>query len=381
MEAPGHGGRRQVAFDAALAAGALALSASIGLTGPVALRGPGPWLLVVAHVLPVAFRRRAPRAAFAVSVAAGALFVALGWPTVVLGLAVLVMTYSVAVALPFREALVALVAAEVAMVASIAVGADLQPDTVVGNVMVVAAAWVLGDLARRRRELAAAEQARLARRAVGEERLRIARELHDIVAHSMSVVAVQAGSARMVAGDDPDRARRALASIEQVSREALDELRRLVGVLRTEGPDEAARTPMPGLDDVTRLVSSAVEAGTPVEVRVDGERPSLPPGLELAAFRVLQEALTNVRRHAPGSPARVRLRYGGDELVIAVENDLRRGGAAAGGGSGSSGGGGAGQGLAGMRERVALYGGTVVAGAGDGRFHVEAHLPYAESAR
>ncbi|HEX2272502.1 MAG TPA: histidine kinase, partial [Acidimicrobiales bacterium] len=198
---------------------------------------------------------------------------------------------------------------------------------------------------------------------------RIARELHDVVAHSMSVIAVQAGTGRVVIDDDVDHARRVLASIEETSKEALTEMRRLLGVLRAETPGaDAARAPVPTLDDVDRLVAHAVEGGTPVDVQVDGDRRAAPAGIELAAYRVLQEALTNVRRHAPGARARVRLAFEPEELVIEVENRLADGKAANPRG---------GHGLIGMRERVSMYGGAFDAGPRPGgTFRVSARIPY-----
>ena len=358
-------------FDVALATGAFVISASVLTTHGSWSPGPVAWALVVAHVGPVAFRRMLPQAAFAVSAAAGAVYLALDWPMVGLGLAALIMTYSLAAYVPRRHSLLGLAAVETVVTASAFIGTgDPQVDTLVGNLVIVAAAWVLGDGTRRRREDAVSEQQRLARAAVAEERLRIARELHDVVAHSMSVIAVQAGTGRLVIDDEPDHARRALASIEETSKEALSEMRRLLGVLRTDTPDAAALAPVPTLDDLDRLVAHAVEGGTPVDVQVDGDRRTAPAGIELAAYRVLQEALTNVRRHAPGAPARVHVSFGPDELVVEVENPLTDRDL---GPQGQRGG----HGLMGMRERVSVYGGAFDAGPGaDGTFRVSARLPY-----
>jgi signal transduction histidine kinase len=365
---------RNLLVDVALAAASFALSASIVAANP--LWEPGPraeaWALVVAHTTPIAFRRRAPRASFAVSLAAGATYLALDWPMVGLGLAALVMTYSVAAYASRRDSLVGLAAVELVLVANALARDDLQVDTVVGNLIMVAAAWILGDGARRRREVSVAEQRRAARQAVADERLRIARELHDVVAHSMSVIAVQAGTGRMVIDDDVDHARRTLASIEETSRQALDEMRRLLGVLRADDTDAAALAPVPTLDDLDRLVAYAVEGGTPVDVVVSGTRRDVPAGIQLAAYRLVQEALTNVRRHAPGCPARVRLSYGPDALTVEVENRV----------TGATSAGPGGHGLLGMRERISLYGGDFSAGPGpDGTFRVSARLPYVAEAQ
>jgi signal transduction histidine kinase len=355
--------------DVALAAAAFAISASVLTTGRSWSPGADAWLLVTAHAAPVAFRRRAPRAAFAVSAAAATIYLAFGWPMVGLGLAALVMTYSLAAYAPRRDSLLGLAAVEVVLLASATIGSDdPQLDTLAGNLLVVAAAWVLGDGARRRREDSVSEQQRLARQAVADERLRIARELHDVVAHSMSVIAVQAGTGRLVIDDDPDHARRALTSIEETSKEALAEMRRLLGVLRADTPDAAALAPVPTLEDLDRLVAHAVEGGTPVDVQVDGDRRTAPAGIELAAYRVVQEALTNVRRHAPGARARVRVSFEPEQLVVEVENRLADGDAGARGG---------GHGLLGMRERVSVYGGAFDAGPRpDGTFRVSARIPY-----
>ena len=371
MSAAGHADRRWTRIqwsDVALAAAAFAISASVLATVRSWTPSPVAWLLVATHAAPVAFRRRAPRGAFAVSAGAAAAYLALGWPMVGLGLAALVMTYSLAAYASRRDSLLGLAAVEVVLTASAVLGTDRpQLDTLIGNLVIVAAAWVLGDGTRRRREDSVAEQRRLARQAVADERLRIARELHDVVAHSMSVIAVQAGTGRLVIDDDPDHARRALASIEETSKEALAEMRRLLGVLRADTPDAAALAPVPTLEDLDRLVAHAVEGGTPVDVQVEGDRGRAPAGIELAAYRVVQEALTNVRRHAPGARARVRVSFEPQELVVEVENPLSDG-------DGTNGNG---HGLIGMRERVSLYGGAFDAGPRpDGTFRVSARIPY-----
>lgn len=355
--------------DVALAALTLLLSASLlvslGRREPQV--GPAAWAAVLVHCLPVAVRRRAPRSAFALSTAGGGVYLAMGWPMVGLGLTALIMTYSLAAYVPRRESLAGLALIEVGLVAALAVGGiSLQPDTMVGNALMLAAAWALGDSARRRRGAALVDQRRLAQQAVSEERLRLARELHDIVAHSMSVVTVQAGTARMVLDDDPAHAKKALASIEQVSRQAMDELRRLLDVLRDEG-EGPSLAPMPQLDDLDQLVAGAAEGGMPLEVRVEGSRRPLPPGVELATFRVVQEALTNVRKHAPGAPARLSIAFQEEEVVVEVENDL-----APGEPSGRPG-----HGLAGMRERVSLYGGDLQAGpTAQETFRLVARIPH-----
>ena len=213
-------------------------------------------------------------------------------------------------------------------------------------------------------EVAAAERTMTA---VLEERTRIARELHDIVAHSMSVMVVQAGAAEQVVDDDPARAREALRQIRRTGTGALGEMRRLVGVLRD--PDESGLlAPQPGLAGLEALVEDARAVGLPITLDVSGEPRELPAGLDLAAYRIVQEALTNVRRHAPSATAvSVDVHFGDDDLRIEVVDD--------GPGAGSTDGG---HGLIGMRERVQLYGGRLRAAALPERgFRVSADLPLA----
>lgn len=223
-----------------------------------------------------------------------------------------------------------------------------------------AAAWALGDAARRQRqneaELAcraeelAAERDRRATQAVTEERVRIARELHDVVAHHVSVMGVQAAAARHVLDRDRERARRVLANVEQSARQAVDELQRLVGILRSEG-ERADDTPQPTLDGLPALVQSMRDAGLEVELRVIGRPRPLPSAVQLSAYRIVQEALTNVMRHAPGARTTVVLGHLAGSLKIEVVNgppvDVA-----------SRAGPGGGRGLLGMRERAAVLGGT-----------------------
>jgi signal transduction histidine kinase len=236
---------------------------------------------------------------------------------------------------------------------------------------IVVATWVvaivaLSELTRARREQWArerAERAQAARRRADEERLRIARELHDVLAHSISVINVQAGVGLALLDTDPEQARTALTTIKAQSKEALGEVRQVLDTLRT--PGDAPRAPAPGLDRLRELVEQAASAGLTVEV--DGEPPRLSPGTDLAAFRIVQEALTNVVRHSGARQARVRLRRDGGTLRLRVDDDGPATGAEAGG---------SGNGLAGMRERAAALGGTIEAGPRpDGGFRVLATLP------
>ncbi|WP_327347684.1 sensor histidine kinase [Streptomyces europaeiscabiei] len=236
---------------------------------------------------------------------------------------------------------------------------------------IVVVAWgvaivALSELARTRREQWArerAERARAARRRADEERLRIARELHDVLAHSISVINVQAGVGLALLDSDPEQARTALTTIKAASKEALGEVRQVLDTLRT--PGDAPRTPAPGLDRLPELVEQAAGAG--LTVVIEGEAPELSPGTDLAAFRIVQEALTNVVRHSGSRRARVDLDHDGRELRLRIDDDGPATGTDVGG---------SGNGLVGMRERAAGLGGTIEAGPRvDGGFRVLAVLP------
>ncbi|NUS82885.1 MAG: sensor histidine kinase [Streptomyces sp.] len=241
----------------------------------------------------------------------------------------------------------------------------------------VVVAWVVAvvaasELARVRREQWARERAEreaAERRRADEERLRIARELHDVLAHSISVINVQAGVGLALLDQDPEQARTALTTIKAASKEALGEVRQVLDTLRT--PGDAPRSPAPGLDRLDELTEQARGMGLAVSVEVDGVRTALPPGTDLAAFRIVQEALTNIVRHSGSRTARVLLRYAPAELELRIDDDGPA--TAVGPTHGVAGGG---NGLVGMRERAAALGGTVVAGPRpDGGFRVRARLP------
>jgi signal transduction histidine kinase len=237
--------------------------------------------------------------------------------------------------------------------------------------------WLMGlGLSRRLEQAREAEDraARLerdreekARAAVAEERARIARELHDVVGHSVSVMTVQASAVRRLLRPDQEREREALEVVEQAGREALAEMRRLVGVLRR--PEEApALAPQPSLQYVDRLVEQAREAGLPVELRIEGDPTELPAGLDLTAYRLVQEGLTNAMKHAKATRAEVVVRYGDGQVELLVADDGR------GLADGSEDGGG--HGLVGMRERVSVYGGELEAGPRpEGGYALRARLP------
>jgi len=219
----------------------------------------------------------------------------------------------------------------------------------------LAAAWAAGYFVRRRGERGDL----LAQQAVLEERARIARELHDIIGHSVSVISLQAGAAEQLIRKDPDKAERHLTAVRETAHEALVEMRRLMGVLKE---DEAKYAPQPGLAMLDQLIA---QSGLDVEVRREGEAQALAPGVDTAAYRIVQEALTNARKHAAGTHAEVTVRWEPEALELEVVNERREV-------AGQNGGG---QGLVGMRERVRLFGGTVQAGPEGRRFRVTARLP------
>ncbi|MEU9235738.1 sensor histidine kinase [Streptomyces subrutilus] len=239
--------------------------------------------------------------------------------------------------------------------------------------------WVAGDGSRRLRELTRQlrlEQEEKARRAVVEERIRIARELHDVIAHHVSVISVQNGLASYVLASDLPTARKALDTVGDSAREALAEMRRMLLVLREEGPPGAPAErpgPVAGLGRLEELARRVGEAGVPVGVQVTGTAYDLPPGIDLCAYRVVQEALTNVIKHAPGARTTVRVHYGADEVRVRVDDDgTGRTPARVQAGPRRT----TGQGLIGMRERATIYHGTVTAGpVPGGGFEVSLRIP------
>ncbi|UYQ60739.1 sensor histidine kinase [Streptomyces peucetius] len=234
-------------------------------------------------------------------------------------------------------------------------------------------AWVIAiaaasELVRVRREVWARERAERAaaeKRRADEERLRIARELHDVLAHSISVINVQAGVGLALLDSDPEQARTALTTIKAASKEALGEVRQVLDTLRA--PGEAPRAPAPGLDRLPELVQQAASTGLTVDVETVGQKAALAPGADLAAFRIVQEALTNVVRHSGSRTARVRIVHSPGSLALQIDDDGPATGSDAGG---------SGRGLIGMRERAGALGGTIKAGPRpDGGFRVLAELP------
>jgi signal transduction histidine kinase len=332
------------------------------------------------HGSAVLLRKKSPLWVLAVLMATAWLYVWLGFPAYMLGPATVFAMYSAAVQLPRRMSLAAAAIVVANMIALLGAGPGfpgLGSIVLYGGIIVFS--WGLGDLvarwrraaeehARRADELAATRE-ELAGYAVSEERRRIARELHDVVAHAMTVVAMHAGTGRVAAATDPAAARSSLQTIETVSREALSEMRRLVTLLRDESEDRDDLSPSPGLGDLHRLVGEMVAAGMVVDVQTEGPIREVPPGLSLVAYRTIQEALTNAARHAGQVRTRLKVMAVGDDLVLVVENDPP---ASFGAPSNTRGG----TGLVGMRERINLYDGSLITEhLPDGGYRVEAHFP------
>jgi signal transduction histidine kinase len=303
----------------------------------------------------VAARRRHPAAVgfgvqgmLAVCVAVGfglpAGFLTIGWFCALYALAVWTS------ARVFVAALVFVVVSDLWHEALSPDGGSGGPFTAGAVAVMVLIRVVLGDRDRRL-DLAERERDVAAREAVVEERARIARELHDAIAHNVSLMVVQAGAERRVLDSGASSTKEVLQTIEQVGRGALTEMRRLVGMLRSGEAD--ALTPQPSLTDLPRLVAQVREAGLPVELTVEGDQRELPLGIELSAYRIVQEALTNALKHAGDAHASVRVSYSPDQLELEIVDDGAGAPAPVAGG---------GHGLAGMRERVALYGGRLDAG-------------------
>jgi signal transduction histidine kinase len=356
----------------------------------VAHYGPVAALIFVGLVVPIVFRRRYPVGAFATVIAAGALEVALLPHPAATDIAVLIMLYTLAAYRPRRISVPGLIVCLVGSTAAIGMWVPLGRLAVRQGTLWTAGAaaavfygptlliWLLGDSMRWRRGYYRALEERAARLeaerdaqvqiAAAAERARIARELHDVVAHNVSVMVVQADGAAYAMDYSPQRTREALTAISQTGRQALAEMRHLLGVLRTD--DSAATlTPQPGLEEIADLLASSRAAGLPVSFAVQGLPRPLPAGSALAAYRVVQESLTNARKHGgPEVTAAVTLRFCEDGLKIIVSDDGHGGAAASDG---------AGHGLVGMRERVEMYGGTVDAGPLEsGGYQVTARLPF-----
>jgi signal transduction histidine kinase len=297
-----------------------------------------------------------------------------GYPGDFVGIAFVVALYSAAAHRDRRLVLAA--AFPIALAASVTIylsGPDPQDrwqDVAFNTALLVGLPLAFGRFEFNRRRRILRDRERTAGDAVAEERARIARELHDVVAHAMGVMVVQAGAARVVIDRHPDEAAVALRRIEDTGRAGLEEMRRLIGVLGRDG--EAAREPQPGLDRMDELLETMRATGLPVEAIVEGKPRDLPSGVDLTAFRVMQEALTNALKHAGDAHARVLLRYSDEVLEVEIADDGR--------GPPPEGVRPPGNGLIGMRERVALFGGSLETGARPGGgFVVRARIPMAET--
>jgi signal transduction histidine kinase len=376
--------RQWMAIDAAVSVAMLAVLVGVAVSRHFHQSGGERTLALLLLApfasLPLAVRRRWPVPVFFIVLAASVAYTVLGarvstvtGPTYAL--------YTVAVQADRLWSLLALAAVEAAALvngaeAGFGVNVTLAT-TSKGNTVNAAFAalvqltvWIAADGIRRRRAYSASLRERSLREALSEQRLQIARELHDIVAHAMSVVAVQAGVGSHLIATRPDEAAKSLRAIETTARAALSETRSLLSVIRDDDYDLASRSPVPGLDNLHALVQRVADAGQPATLRVEGRARALPQSLELSVYRVVQEALTNVVRHAaPPVTATVVIRYDDDEgVVVEVTDDGR--------GNGNKRSHGGGHGLAGMRERVSLLGGELSAGprAGGG-YRVVARLP------
>jgi signal transduction histidine kinase len=349
---------------------------------------PGPRPVEVAFLLagslPLALRRRWPLAVLICVGLANATWLAVLFPTrqpqppVEAFLAMMLAAYAAGAHGRGRSFWIALALIAAVIVADTVAGGGLAADLVVD--VFVAAVFAVGDAVRRQRDLSRAlretvarlevEREQRARIAVELERTRIARELHDVVAHAISVMVVQAGAERRMLGALDERTIEVLQTIERVGREALAETRTILGVLRQDG-SEPPLAPPPGLDDLPDLLERFQTTGLEVDFETDSEAATLRPlsaGFQLTAYRIIQEGLTNVLKHAPGAKARVSLCFEGDGLAITVRDDGHTAPATKSP---------AGHGLGGIRERVAIHGGWFTAGPAEtGGFVLRAKLPF-----
>jgi signal transduction histidine kinase len=331
--------------------------------------------------LPLVGRRRAPLAVFVFTGVASSVLFLLGYPEgppVGPTLALYFLAQSRTEGWPRTAPIIGLVSALLAVhLTASGIGKDRFPggELLMGAIL-WSGTWIAGDRTRLRRERMAALEERAIRAerdaererqlAAAEERARIARDLHDSAGHAINVILVQAGAARLLQERDPARAREALETVEEVARETIREIDRLVGALREGGAGDVE--PPPGLAALDGLVEQHRAAGLEVSIETHGSERSLPRGADQAAYRILQEALTNAARHGRGG-AEVDIAYGDSAIEVTVSNPA---GADAGGD---------GHGLIGMRERAALLGGTLETATGNGHFEVRARLPYGEGAR
>lgn len=341
-----------------------------------------PYLLVVAVFLPLSLRRVWPWVALVVSGAFALFYVMHPFPPTFTTLAPMIGMYSVASYARRRHAgIVALVVGGLVVgVPTIAFSSTRLIAQVVGTFALLAAAMLFGDSTRNRREYIAEVERRAAeaerameeeaRRRVEEERTRIAREVHDVIAHSLSIVAIQAGAAETLIDSDPQEARRSIGHVRATAKQSLSELRSTLDMLRT-GDGDPPLTPTADLSEISALVDPVREAGIEVDLRIEGNPQAVPVFASVSAYRIVQEALTNVVRHAHATSVQVFLGIGSDRLDIEVVDD----------GRGTTGTITPGHGLGGMRERVEALGGTFSAQPDEGRgFRVHAGIPLTREA-
>ena len=336
------------------------------------VHGPAAWALVIAASAPLALRRRAPLAVLAVVAGVVVLFAIVGNGAAA-EVALALAAYTVAAREDWRR--VATYGLPIAIVAGLVSQIAAQThrnwvEVLTGIIGSIGLPVLIGRIVFNRRRRLALDRELAAREAVSSERTRIARELHDVVAHSMSVMIVQAGAARTVVDRDPAAAREAIAHVEETGRAGLAEMRRLIGVL-TDADEAASTAPMPGLAELDPLLDTVRAAGLPVEVVRTGTPRDLPAGADLAAYRVIQESLTNALKHAGPASARVSMDFAPDRLTIEVADD----------GRGPTQDPGVGHGLIGMRERVGVFGGSLRTGERPGGgFVVRAEIPVEDGA-
>jgi signal transduction histidine kinase len=351
-----------------------------------------PALLTFCLSIPVAIRRRDPVISLAMVLVAGAAVLALGGQITPGPFVPLAIVLYLVAATRTRTAAALALAASLALVAVQGLVLHLAGTSfgdAIAAGLVLITCWMIGYSVGQRRAYAARLRRQIADNAVTQERLRIARELHDVVAHSMTVVAVQAGFGEYVFDRQPAQARAALGAIQTVTTEALADMQRMLGALRQAGSANGTASPVgtaagpplapaPGLADLDRLVAGTAGAGVQVEVQRTGPAGAVPAGIDASAFRIVQEALTNVVKHSGADHCQVRIGYGAGDLRVEVTDPGQQPGAPVRAGLAP----GAGHGIAGMNERVSLYGGEFAAAPLPGRgFRVTARFPLPGGAR
>jgi signal transduction histidine kinase len=366
--------------DVAIALGLAAISLLPFLSGAPGAAAPGvvTVLLLLLESLPLIVRRRYPLEVMLVIVTATVVQIGILPEGVALqsGLGILVAIYTIGEGLDRRLSL-GLTALSAVLVAVLFVGRfglALALQSLIQTELILGVAWLLGDATRIRRlyTIALEEQSQeRTRRAIVEERERIARELHDIVTHHVSVIVIQAGGGSRALDRRPDEARSAFDVIARTGRQALSDMRRMLGILGEH--ESEGNEPMPRLDSLDALLDEVRAAGLPVELAVHGQARPLDPGLELSAYRIIQEGLTNSLKHAPGGRASVTVGYGSTGLDIAIDDERGPGSVSPMEAEHE------GRGLVGMRERVAMFRGTFAAQPTPSGFRVTAHLPVDEA--